>query len=1162
MKRTLLFLSALLMAISGAWAQVTTEFFTMSYSAGSAKTTGTFPTTLSWKSNGTPSMTMACSGTKGFKPDNGYIFAGTYTLSVDDGYVITGYSITGRSAWNGSNGDINTITPAAGTIKDGNGNTVTSLQFAGSDATLQVSGVNSQSVSFTMAQTEGTGTGAFVATAITITAKKEKEMVDRGLYTISFVSYDGKKTWGLSSSETTASVTANTTGSTFVAHKYYNESGATRWIFVNNTDGYYLAYHAATQTFNISKPINEFKVANLTTAENNVNNNADCTSKVYMVADNRNTNETDLGCYILKEANGAFDKSAAPYYNDQFTSALYLSPVEANISEAAALAIAKFDALYAVKPYVREGRNMSVLFASSSVTSVETDINAQTTIEGAALKAETFLKSAENKKFYAVSSSATGQYLNVEETLASATSTSLTAAAVMQAEYAGNGMYYLKGVFNNKYICAPNQNNVAPATTSNKAEAATFYIGNYDNTTDNKVYFATSKKAADTTGDCEAIHYNANYENHTCGWDYDAGASQWLITAVSDDEYTALEYPIEQTLNYSLTDVNGANYSGTYTGYLMTTLPTLTGCTGYTLTNGTWNVSTKTYSATINFPFAISSNNVDNITYISSFHNKSNYSPKDFLWHANGTSVTVHYQDVPNNTKSEGVYTDEEKYEWAIFPAIADNNITFTIKNVSTGTFINNTTTGSNHNAGTVTLSETATPVQYATGSTDNCGTIYKWYIPSTSNYLSVNDVNGGTNQVLGVHETDHDGLSIGFHTPTDFAALDANLLAACTSYYTFKTGRTFGTNLGEYNGSSYESMEAAFLEATTASSLTAAQLSAHTSTLENPATKLTLNLPATGGFYRIKGYSGNYITFNNVNTNAAMNGTASTNNIIYYSSNKNLIFFGSGYGMYNTHTVAPVNSTLNTYTFSQGAQKGKYYVKSNANGMGTYCYDNTSSGTKVDRNGNPVTSSPYQTDWTLEEVTSLPVTISKYGMRTFSAPVALTIHSGVHAYTVSISGTAVTLTEVETTIPANTPVILYNHDVEWNGETVTGNEQTYDFAIDKANTANALDCELSPIIATRAKGTNDLTLQYDLTNKVFGFWKASGENINGFSAYLEWNDSYSNVRRFVITTPSTGIESVQETPMLDKNIYDVQGRRVGKASKGLYIINGKKVIL
>ena len=216
MKRTLLFLSALLMAISGAWAQVTTEFFTMSYSAGSAKTTGTFPTTLSWKSNGTPSMTMACSGTKGFNTDNGYIFAGTYTLSVDDGYVITGYSITGHSAWNGSNGDINTITPAAGTIKDGNGNTVTSLQFAGSDATLQVSGVNSQSVSFTMAKTAGTGTGAFAATAITITAKKEKEMVDLGLYTISFVSYDGKKTWGLSSSGTTASVTANATGSALV----------------------------------------------------------------------------------------------------------------------------------------------------------------------------------------------------------------------------------------------------------------------------------------------------------------------------------------------------------------------------------------------------------------------------------------------------------------------------------------------------------------------------------------------------------------------------------------------------------------------------------------------------------------------------------------------------------------------------------------------------------------------------------------------------------------------------------------------------------------------------------------------------------------------------------------------------------------------------------
>ncbi|MBR1594299.1 MAG: hypothetical protein IJ659_05950 [Alloprevotella sp.] len=197
---------------------------------------------------------------------------------------------------------------------------------------------------------------------------------------------------------------------------------------------------------------------------------------------------------------------------------------------------------------------------------------------------------------------------------------------------------------------------------------------------------------------------------------------------------------------------------------------------------------------------------------------------------------------------------------------------------------------------------------------------------------------------------------------------------------------------------------------------------------------------------------------------------------------------------------------------------------------------------------------------WVIEEVTSLPVTITKYGMRTFSAPVALTIPEGVHAYTVSISGADVTLNEVETTIPANTPVVLYSHDVVWDGGNVTGDSESFDFPIASANTAAALDCELTATVAAQAKTDNDLTLQYDLDNKVFGFWKAAGTQINGFSAYLEWKESYSAVRRFVINTPNTGIGAVQEQ-QIGNGTYDLQGRRVEKVAKGLYIQNGKKVL-
>jgi hypothetical protein len=43
--------------------------------------------------------------------------------------------------------------------------------------------------------------------------------------------------------------------------------------------------------------------------------------------------------------------------------------------------------------------------------------------------------------------------------------------------------------------------------------------------------------------------------------------------------------------------------------------------------------------------------------------------------------------------------------------------------------------------------------------------------------------------------------------------------------------------------------------------------------------------------------------------------------------------------------------------------------------------------------------------------------------------------------------------------------------------------------------------------------------------------------------------------------TKTTGIHTMEQAPVMNKNIYNLQGIRVEKATKGLYIINGKKVI-
>ena len=337
---------------------------------------------------------------------------------------------------------------------------------------------------------------------------------------------------------------------------------------------------------------------------------------------------------------------------------------------------------------------------------------------------------------------------------------------------------------------------------------------------------------------------------------------------------------------------------------------------------------------------------------------------------------------------------------------------------------------------------------------------------------------------------------------------------------------------------------EMAAIETLEGNGYSAENLQAAQAMLANTA----LNLPETGKFYRIKGYSNNYITSNTASSNASMNGTASANNIIYYNESKNLIFFGSGYGLYNTSIVAPVGSTLNAYTFSQGAQSSHYYITSNASSVGTYCYDNTAhTDVRLDRNGSPVTSGSYQTDWTLEEVSSLPVTISAAGYATFCSPVAVTIPEGVTAYVGTLDhGDYLHLEAIEGgIIPANEGVIL------------KGTAGTYDFNLTTGgSSAGNL---LTGTVAAIARPADSYVLSGG--DRGLGFYKDGAETIPGFKAYLRGTAGVKGFLGFIFDDADAIENIVKQIPTNDE-YYDLSGRRVSKPTKGMYIINGKKVLV
>ena len=347
---------------------------------------------------------------------------------------------------------------------------------------------------------------------------------------------------------------------------------------------------------------------------------------------------------------------------------------------------------------------------------------------------------------------------------------------------------------------------------------------------------------------------------------------------------------------------------------------------------------------------------------------------------------------------------------------------------------------------------------------------------------------------------------------------------------------------IGDY--AEYAGKEMGYIESLKTAGYSAENLATAQDILANG---YALNIPATGKFYRIKGYSNNYITSNTAGSNASMNGTASANNIIYYNASNNFVFFGSGYGMYNTSIVAPAGSTLNTYTFSEGAQSSHYYIRSNATGIGTYCYDNTSNGTKVDRNTNPVTSGSYQTDWTVEEITTLPVAISAAGYATLYSPVALSIPSGITVYKATDNGDYLTLTavasEADDVIPAN------------QGFIIAGAEGSHNFTVATGGSVDGNALNGTTVAITRPSGSYILA---DGTAGV-GFYADGPGTIPGFKAYLAAGGG--GVKSFVFDD-ETAVKAIEAAMNPNKVVYDLNGRRVENPAKGLYIVNGKKVII
>ncbi|MBR3456335.1 MAG: hypothetical protein IKH26_13565 [Bacteroidaceae bacterium] len=166
------------------------------------------------------------------------------------------------------------------------------------------------------------------------------------------------------------------------------------------------------------------------------------------------------------------------------------------------------------------------------------------------------------------------------------------------------------------------------------------------------------------------------------------------------------------------------------------------------------------------------------------------------------------------------------------------------------------------------------------------------------------------------------------------------------------------------------------------------------------------------------------------------------------------------------------------------------------------------------------------------------------------------TVHNGI-AHPSKIGGPGLV-------IPANTPVIIESLSTGTDNNQLYVVTSTDDTSFDDNLLIGTLFAE--PVEANGRSRANIRV--FNISSKgVVGFYKYTGEMLVANKAYLDLSTvTETLVNTYTISFEEMGPTAIGNIDFEQSNgsdeIYDIQGRKVNKPTKGLYIINGKKVLV
>ena len=284
----------------------------------------------------------------------------------------------------------------------------------------------------------------------------------------------------------------------------------------------------------------------------------------------------------------------------------------------------------------------------------------------------------------------------------------------------------------------------------------------------------------------------------------------------------------------------------------------------------------------------------------------------------------------------------------------------------------------------------------------------------------------------------------------------------------------------------------------------------------------------------------------------------------------------------YSGGALGQTSSNLATCTLNQGAYAAEIYVGSrggsgshtrNANivvdgstvsstpsdkfGLQIIPFSIVANETEVYVQGAGTSNTTDNLDYVIiRKINNVSATIGATGYTTFASAYALdlaNLPAGLTAYKASeVGADAVTFTSVEEAVPAGTGLLLkgtastaYNIPVAASASALEGNK--------------LVGCTAETVLE---KNANYWVLVNNGGAAEFQSLKTNGATIPAGKAYLNAAAAAGSRLAIVFNDETTGIATVENASVLNENYYNLNGQRIVAPQKGLFIVNGKKVVL